>query len=81
MKRRQFYLMEMVMNKPFRGNDRKEALFKLLSLEPDTLERLTQATGWGYEVTQHTLLQLIVDDRVVCRDSNGRRFFHVKRVA
>ena len=69
------------MNQVLRGDDRKEALFKLLALEPETLERLTQATGWGHEVTQHTLLQLIVDERVTCRNANGRRFFHVKRTA
>lgn len=35
---------------------KKETLFKLISIEPDTLDRLTKATGWGRETTQMALL-------------------------
>lgn len=57
---------------------RKETLFKLLSLEPETLDELVRATGWGFEATQSTLLQLVVDGRVVCRNGGGRRLYRVK---
>jgi predicted Rossmann fold nucleotide-binding protein DprA/Smf involved in DNA uptake len=58
--------------------DRKETLYKLLSVEPDTLEHLVRATGWGLETTQHTLLQLVIDGRVMCKNGAGIRLYHVK---
>ena len=76
--RRQAELMEKIMfqvNKPL---ERKDALFKLLSVEPDTMDKLVQATGWGREVTQQTLLQLIVDNKVSCKNGNGRRVYYIK---
>ena len=54
---------------------KKETLFKLISIEPDTLDRLTKATGWGRETTQMALLQLVADGRVKCRNENGHRFY------
>lgn len=58
--------------------DRKEALYKLLSVEPDTLEQLVRVTGWGMETTQHTLLQLVIDGRVTCKNGAGTLLYSVK---
>lgn len=58
--------------------DRKETLYKLLSVEPDTLEHLVRATGWGLELTQHTLLQLVIDGRVTCKNGAGVRLYSIK---
>ncbi len=57
---------------------RKEALYQVLKLEPETMDRLVKITGWGRELTQQTLLQLIVDNRVTCRNGNGRRVYFAK---
>ena len=56
-----------------------ETLLKLLLLGPETLDRLVQITGWGRELTQQSLLILIVDGRVGCRNSEGHRTFYVKQ--
>ena len=58
---------------------KRETLLKLLLLSPETLDRLVQITGWGREATQQTLLILIVDGRVGCRNSEGHRTFYVKQ--
>ena len=62
-------------------SNRKDALLKLLKVEPETMEKLAKATGWGHEVTQQTLLQLIVDNKVSCKNGNGRRIYFVKAKA
>ena len=58
---------------------KRETLLKLLLLGPETLDRLVQITGWGREATQHTLLILIVDGYVSCRNGQGHRTFYVKQ--
>ena len=57
---------------------KRETLLKLLLLGPETLDRLVQITGWGREATQQTLLILIVDGCVGCRNGQGHRTFYVK---
>jgi hypothetical protein len=59
---------------------RAETLFKLLRLGPATLERLIRITGWSYEHTQHALLILIADGRVLYRYVRGRKCFRLKRL-
>ena len=44
-------------------------------------DNLVKETGWGHEVTQHALLQLIVDNKVSCKNGNGRRVYFVKAKA
>lgn len=58
--------------------ERKEVLYKLLCVEPDTLDRLTRVTGWGRDVTQQTLLQLVADGRVSCKNGGGVRLYRVR---
>ena len=58
---------------------KRETLLKLLLLGPETLDRLVQITGWGREATQQTLLILIVDGCVGCRNGQGHRTFYVKQ--
>jgi len=62
-------------------SNRKDALLKLLTVEPETMDNLVKETGWGHEVTQHALLQLIVDNKVSCKNGNGRRVYFVKAKA
>lgn len=57
---------------------KKETLFKLLAVEPETLDNLARATGWGRDSTQHALLQLIADCRVTCTSCSGRRLYCVR---
>lgn len=61
--------------------ERKEVLYKLLCLEPDTLDRLTQVTGWGRDVTQQALLQLVADGRVTCKNGSGMRLYRIREPA
>lgn len=62
-------------------SNRKDALLKLLEVEPESMDQLVKETGWGHEVTQQTLLQLIVDNKVSCKNGNGRRVYFVKAKA
>lgn len=55
--------------------DKKDILYKLLQIEPDTLDNLKMVTGWSKEATQMLLLQLVVDGKIKCRHSNGRRTY------
>lgn len=57
--------------------DRRDALYELLSLEPETLDRLIMATGWGADGTRKVLLQLIAEGRVICRDDHHQPTFYV----
>lgn len=57
---------------------KKETLYKLLAVEPETLDNLARATGWGRDPTQHALLQLIADCRVTCKNCSGRRLYYVR---
>jgi len=59
-------------------SEKKESLFKLIGLEPETLENLIRVTGWGRPETQNALLKLIADSRVTCKNLNGGRYFMVK---
>lgn len=43
---------------------RDEALLKLLSIEPETKDRLIVATGWPAEETESVLGRLLADGRV-----------------
>lgn len=52
------------------SQDRKEALLKLIQVEPDHIGNLTDATGWGEEQTRMTLMQLTVDG-LVSRHNQG----------
>ena len=58
---------------------KRETLLKLLLLGPETLDRLVQITGWGREATQQTLLILVVDGYVGCRNGQGHRTFYAKQ--
>ncbi len=60
-------------------SEKKECLFKLIALEPETLENLTRVTGWEYKQTQEALLQLIAESRITCRNSNGGRYYMIKQ--
>ncbi len=59
-------------------SEKTECLFKLIALGSETLDNLTRATGWGYKETQDTLLQLIADSKITCRNVNGERYYMVK---
>ncbi|AOW13324.1 hypothetical protein LPB72_09735 [Hydrogenophaga crassostreae] len=52
------------------SQDRKDALLKLIQVEPDHIGNLTDATGWGEEQTRMTLMQLTVDG-LVSRHKQG----------
>jgi predicted Rossmann fold nucleotide-binding protein DprA/Smf involved in DNA uptake len=52
------------------SQDRKDALLKLIQVEPDHIGNLTNATGWGEEQTRMTLMQLTVDG-LVSRHKQG----------
>lgn len=54
---------------------RKDVLLKLIQVEPDHLESLVQATGWGENQTRMTLLQLTVDGLVRRHNRGGRQFY------
>lgn len=54
---------------------RKNALLKLIQVEPDHLSGLVQATGWGEDQTRMTLLQLTVDGLVHRHNRGGRQFY------
>ena len=60
-------------------SEKTESLFTLIALESETLENLTRVTGWGHKETQDTLLKLIADSRVTCRNVNGERFYMVRQ--
>jgi len=70
--------MEVVVNIAHQS-EKTECLFKLIALEPETLENLTRATGWRHKETQDILLRLIADSRITCRNTNGGRFYTVKQ--
>ena len=57
---------------------RADTLYKLLAVEPDTLEALAMATGWGTPCTRKALLQLIAEGRVICRNRNYQPTFFVR---
>ena len=59
------------------SQERKEALLKLLQVEPDDFSGLVRATGWGEEHTRMALMQLTVDRKVQHKNSGGRRTYHV----
>ena len=46
------------------SQDRKDALLKLIQVEPDHIGNLIDATGWGEVQTRMTLMQLTVDGLV-----------------
>lgn len=54
---------------------RKEALLKLIQVEPDHLSGLVNATGWGEDQTRMALLQLTVDGLVRRHNRSGRQYF------
>lgn len=57
------------------SQERKEALLKLIQVEPDHLSGLVQATGWGEDQTRMALLQLTVDGLVRRHNRFGRQCF------
>jgi DNA-binding IclR family transcriptional regulator len=57
------------------SQERKDALLKLLQVEPDHLSGLVHATGWGEEQTRMALLQLTVDGLVSWHNRSGRRYY------
>lgn len=57
------------------SQERKQALLKLIQVEPDHLCGLVHATGWGEEQTRMTLLQLTVDGLVRRHNRSGRQYF------
>lgn len=54
---------------------RKDALLKLIQVEPDHLSGLVHATGWGEDQTRITLLQLTVDGLVRRHNRAGRQYY------
>lgn len=62
------------------SQERKEALLKLILVEPDHLSSLVHATGWGEDQTRMALLQLTVDGLVRRHNRFGRQiYFAVQR--
>lgn len=57
------------------SQERKDALLKLIRVEPDHLSGLVQATGWGEDQTSTTLLELTVDGLVRLHNRAGRRYY------
>ena len=57
------------------SQERKEALLKLIQVEPDHLSGLVHATGWGEDQTRMALLQLTVDGLVRRHNRSGRQYF------
>ena len=56
-----------------------EVLLSLLQIEPDTLRGLTDATGWGEQLTHHALLTLVVDRKVVvCKRRRGHFLYALR---
>ena len=50
-----------------------------MQIEPDTLRGLTDATGWGEQLTHHALLTLVVDRKVVvCKRRRGHFLYSLK---
>lgn len=64
---------------PPQSQMRKDALFKLIQVEPVHFNSLVQATGWGEDQTRMTLLQLTVDGLVSRRNRAGRQYFAAKK--
>ena len=60
---------------PPQSQMRKDALFKLIQVEPDHFSSLVQATVWGDDQTRMTLLQLTVDGLVSRHNRTGRQYF------
>ena len=60
---------------PPQSQMRKDALLKLIQVEPDHFSSLVQATGWGEDQTRMTLLQLTVDGLVSRHNRAGRQYF------
>ena len=54
---------------------RRDALLKLIQVEPDHFSSLVQAKGWGEDQTRMTLLQLTVDGLVSRHNRAGRQYF------
>lgn len=59
-------------------SEKTESLFKLIAIEPETLDNLTRVTGWGRTTTQQTLLQLVADCRITFKNMNGGQYYMVK---
>ena len=57
------------------SQERKNALLKLIQVEPDHLSSLVHATGWGEDQTRMALLQLTVDGLVRRHNRFGRQFY------
>lgn len=57
------------------SQERKQALLKLIQVEPDHLSGLVHATGWGEEQTRMALLQLTVDGLVRRHNRSGRQYY------
>lgn len=54
---------------------RRDALLKLIQVEPDHFSSLVQTTGWGEEQIRMTLLQLTVDGLVRRHNRAERKYF------
>ena len=66
------------MAEPPVSQERKDALLKLIQVEPDDLSGLVRATGWGEDQTRMALLQLTVDGLVRRQYRSGRLFYCVR---
>lgn len=53
----------------------EDVLAELLQHRMETVESLSQKTGWDEAVTQRALLSLIAAGRVDCRLRNGHRMY------
>ncbi len=61
---------------PERGKD--ELIFKLLYLEPDTVDHLVRITGWDRAIIHKTLLQLVADGKVKCTNQSSLPQYSVR---
>ena len=59
------------------NRQKDDALYKVLALEPEPLNKIVNITGWGQEVTEQTLYRLISNGRVTYRNRQGHRVYEV----
>ncbi|MDR2852908.1 MAG: hypothetical protein LBV61_07660 [Burkholderiaceae bacterium] len=51
---------------------------RLLEGRAQQIDALVDMTGWGLQITQHVLLQLVVDGRVRCLKQSGQLMYALR---